>query len=75
MSIYYLRDRWLKGPIPPEGLLSLMDAGVLDEKSPVWTPPHEKWILPSEVLVASGTTAELPAGAPLRQEEDWPFRQ
>ena len=68
MNVYYLRDRWLRGPISVEELSSLIDASIIDEKTAVWTPTLQGWALPSSILQASGDTTELPA--PARAEAD-----
>ncbi len=63
MNVYYLRDRWLRGPIAMDELSSLVDASIIDEKTPVWTPTLKGWTAPSHLLQSSGDTTELPAPA------------
>lgn len=43
MDIYYLQDEWLNGPLAAEELRSRVDSGMLDEKTPMWTPSEEEW--------------------------------
>jgi len=61
VNVYYLRDRWLQGPIARDKLSSLLDANVVDEKTPVWTPALKDWAIPSHLLKATGETVALPA--------------
>jgi anti-sigma regulatory factor (Ser/Thr protein kinase)/predicted Ser/Thr protein kinase len=58
-SIYYLRDRWLVGPVGKDELRSLLDAGALNEKALTWTPGQQSWATPSELLSASDETVEI----------------
>ena len=84
--IYYLREGWLKGPVSMEEIGSLLDAGVLDETTALWTPARESWMAPAGLMASSGDTARLPArlfadaaaraaagnaGGPAREAPDW----
>ncbi|MHC4252299.1 MAG: protein kinase domain-containing protein, partial [Planctomycetota bacterium] len=63
-DIYYLRDRWLQGPITRDELRTLLDAGGVNDKAPTWEPGQQGWVTPSQQLLASDETTELPQGEP-----------
>ncbi|MHC5057100.1 MAG: protein kinase domain-containing protein [Planctomycetota bacterium] len=62
-NIYYLRDRWLKGPVTKEDLGSLLESGAIDEKTPAWSPTQRSWAAPVDLLQTSSATVEFSTDA------------
>ena len=75
-DIYYLRDRWLQGPITRGELRTLLDAGAINDGAPTWEPGQPGWVTPAQQLLASAETVELPrSGPPAAAPEEpaqWP---
>jgi serine/threonine-protein kinase len=68
-NIYYLRDRWLRGPVTGAELRSLVEAGSLEEGTPVWRSGLQGWATPPGVLLARKDTAALPRDAEAQAAE------
>lgn len=58
-SIYYLRDRWLRGPVTKKDLGSLLESGAVEEADPAWTPTQRSWASAVDLLQTSSVTVEL----------------
>ena len=72
MDIYYLQDEWLNGPLAAEELRSRVDSGMLDEKTPMWTPSEEEWMTLAKLLLVTDDTAKVSLNPPSKEARTAP---